>query len=65
MMLGNGAAQEVKELVRGTRDAVGNNFLGSLESFLVFLECLTAYCEHFMADTAAQAAMQARWRLPC
>ena len=50
--------------MRGTRDAVGNNFLGSLESFLVYLETLVGYCELFLEDAAAEAAMKARWRLP-
>jgi hypothetical protein len=52
------AAQEVKELVRGTRAAVRSAFLGALESFLVYLECLTAYCEAFMRDDVAIAAMK-------
>ena len=56
--------QEVKELVRGTRDAVGSNFLGSLESFLVYLESLMAYCELFLEDSAAEAAMKARYCAP-
>ena len=51
--------QEVKELVRETRQAVGSEFLGSLESFLVFLESLMEYCKLFLADTAAEAAMKA------
>ncbi|CAK0783984.1 hypothetical protein CVIRNUC_007187 [Coccomyxa viridis] len=50
--------QEVKELVRETRQAVGSEFLGSLESFLVFLESLMEYCKLFLADTAAEAAMK-------
>lgn len=52
------ALQEVKELVRGTRQAVGSNFLGSLESFLVYLESLMDYCKMFLADSAAEAVMK-------
>ena len=55
------ALQEVKELVRGTRQAVGSNFLGSLESFLVYLESLMDYCKMFLADSAAEAVMKV-WR---
>ena len=51
-------SQEVKELVRGTRQAVGSNFLGSLESFLVYLESLMEYCKLFLADTAVEAIMK-------
>ncbi len=51
-------AQEVKELVRGTREAVGNNFLGSLESFLVYLDSLMKYCELFLEDTKITAIMK-------
>ena len=51
--------QEVKELVRGTRQAVGSEFLGSLESFLVYLESLMEYCKLFLADADAEAAMKA------
>lgn len=50
--------KEVKELVRGTRQAVGSNFLGSLESFLVYLESLMGYCRMFLADSAAEAVMK-------
>ena len=50
--------QEVKELVRGTRQAVGSNFLGSLESFLVYLESLMGYCRLFLADKAAENVMK-------
>ena len=50
--------QEVKELVRGTRQAVGSNFLGSLESFLVYLESLMGYCRLFLADKAAEKVMK-------
>ena len=50
--------QEVKELVRGTRQAVGSNFLGSLESFLVYLESLMGYCRMFLADSAAESIMK-------
>lgn len=50
--------QEVKELVRGTRQAVGSNFLGSLESFLVYLESLMEYCKLFLADETAEAVMK-------
>lgn len=50
--------QEVKELVRGTREAVGSNFLGSLESFLVYLDALMKYCELFLEDRQAEAAMK-------
>ncbi len=50
--------QEVKELVRGTRQAVGSNFLGSLESFLVYLESLMEYCKLFLADTAVETVMK-------
>ncbi len=45
--------------MRETRQAVGSEFLGSLESFLVFLESLMEYCKLFLADTAAEAAMKA------
>ena len=45
--------------MRGTRQAVGSEFLGSLESFLVYLESLMEYCKLFLADTAAEAAMKA------
>lgn len=58
-------AQEVKELVRGTREAVGNNFLGSLESFLVYLDSLMKYCELFLEDSEAAAVMKVgRWLHP-
>lgn len=50
--------QEVKELVRGTREAVGSNFLGSLESFLVYLDSLMKYCELFLEDRQVEAAMK-------
>ncbi|CAL8466391.1 g5927 [Coccomyxa elongata] len=50
--------QEVKELVRGTRETVGNNFLGSLESFLVYLDSLMKYCELFLEDTKITAIMK-------
>ncbi|CAL5226001.1 g8804 [Coccomyxa viridis] len=50
--------QEVKELVRGTRQAVGSNFLGSLESFLVYLESLMGYCRLFLADKTAETVMK-------
>lgn len=50
--------QEVKELVRGTREAVGSNFLGSLESFLVYLDSLMKYCELFLEDEEAKAVMK-------
>ncbi|KAK9902751.1 hypothetical protein WJX75_004835 [Coccomyxa subellipsoidea] len=50
--------QEVKELVRGTREAVGYNFLGSLESFLVYLDSLMKYCELFLEDSEAAAIMK-------
>ena len=46
--------------MRETRQAVGSEFLGSLESFLVFLESLMEYCKLFLADTAAEEAMKAR-----
>ena len=45
--------------MRETRQAVGSEFLGSLESFLVFLESLMEYCKLFLADKAAEAAMKA------
>ena len=45
--------------MRETRQAVGSEFLGSLESFLVFLESLMEYCKLFLADTAVEAAMKA------
>ncbi len=52
--------QEVKELVRGTRDALGTGFLGSLESFLVYLQTLMHFCERFARDARATAAMLVR-----
>jgi len=55
-----GARQEVKELVRGTRDALGTGFLGSLESFLAYLQTLMHFCERFARDEAATAAMLVR-----
>jgi len=54
------ARQEVKELVRGTRDALGTGFLGSLESFLAYLQTLMHFCERFARDEAATAAMLVR-----
>ena len=50
----------MKELVRGTRQAVGSNFLGSLESFLVYLESLMGYCRMFLADSAVEKVMKVR-----
>lgn len=52
-------------MVRGTREAVGNNFLGSLESFLVYLDSLMKYCELFLEDSEAAAVMKVgRWLHP-
>ena len=51
-------------MVRDTRAAVGNNFLGSLESFLAYLDALMSYCELFLEDEAAGAAMRVPWPLP-
>ena len=46
--------------MRGTRDALGTGFLGSLESFLVYLQTLMHFCERFARDARATAAMLVR-----
>ena len=50
--------QEMKELVRDTRAAISNNFLGSLESFLVYYDCLMTFCHKMLRDKAAVQAMK-------
>lgn len=53
--------QQMKELVRDTRTAIANNFLGSLESFLVYYDCLMRFCHHMLSDTTAMDAMRVCW----
>lgn len=50
--------QQMKELVRDTRTAIANNFLGSLESFLVYYDCLMQFCHQMLSDTTAMDAMR-------
>ncbi|KAK9838454.1 hypothetical protein WJX81_000210 [Elliptochloris bilobata] len=49
--------QDMKEMVRGAGDALAMGFLGSLESFLTYLQALMHFCERFARDEAATAAM--------
>ena len=55
--------QDVKELVRSAGDALSMGFLGSLESFLTYLQALMHFCECFARDDAATRAMLVRSHL--
>lgn len=52
--------QDVKELVRSAGDALSIGFLGSLESFLTYLQALMHFCESFARDEKATKAMLVR-----
>lgn len=57
--------QDVKELVRSAGDALSIGFLGSLESFLTYLQALMHFCESFARDEKATKAMQVRSLSSC
>ena len=50
----------MKELVRSAGDALSIGFLGSLESFLTYLQALMHFCESFARDERATKAMLVR-----
>lgn len=50
--------QQMKEMVRDTRTAIANNFLGSLESFLVYYDCLMMFCHTMLKDKTAMNALR-------
>ena len=52
--------QDVKELVRSAGDALSIGFLGSLGSFLTYLQALMHFCETFARDEEATKAMLVR-----
>ena len=53
--------------MRSAGDALSIGFLGSLESFLTYLQALMHFCESFARDEKATKAMQVRRLLlhPC